>query len=246
MSSKTARPARCIVALRFFVAFLVLGSLPAYGVAFAQQAGTPGLNNWQSLAGGQAAEWVFQYTGSSNPALVAFGADPNGAIAVNVYDDGQWRALMAGDTSVQPVGRGTSGTMGGWSSNQDLISNGNLFWEAKARPGVTFHIQVINNSQTAARYWIAAAGSGAGSLTLASPAAGPTAAPTAQPSGGSQTSGSQTSGQTANAATSGAGTPSATGNPPQQLPVSGAGPFAVPAAGLALSAAGWLARRHAI
>ncbi len=80
-----------------------------------------------------------------------------------------------------PVGRGTSGTAGAWSGNQDPINNGKLFWEAWARPAVTFHIQVTNSTQSPARYWIAQAGPGAGELTPNFPvvAAGPTAQPAA-------------------------------------------------------------------
>jgi hypothetical protein len=81
--------------------------------------------------------------------------EPANSIAVNVYDDGQWRSLGAGVWPVEPVGRGTSGTLGEWSSNQDLIDNGSLFWEAVAWPAVLFHIQVTNLTQSPVGYWIA-------------------------------------------------------------------------------------------
>ena len=162
---------------------LVCVVAPVYAAPLDQQgADAPaGIYNWYTLAPGQPAEWVFDYLGNNDPALIAIGVDPANTIAVNVYDDAQWQALSAGNTSIVPVGKGTSGTIDKWDSNSDLIDNGSLFWEARAKPGVKFHIQVINSSQGPARYWIAQAGAGAGSLTAVSAGA---AATRARPHGG--------------------------------------------------------------
>ena len=149
MSHAIARSLRLAVAL----AILVLGTAgPVHAAGLPQGAGAAGgLNNWYTLPAGGSAEWIFHYPGSNDPALIAFGVDPANSIAVNVYNEEQWRVLGAGDRSVEPVGRGTAGTAGVWNGNRDLIDNGQLFWEASARPAVTFHIQVINTTQAAAR-----------------------------------------------------------------------------------------------
>ncbi len=212
---------------------------PAAALAYPQgqgQAGAPGLNNWQELAPGQTVEWLFQYNGNDDSALIALGADPAGSIGVKVYDEGQWRHLTAGDTSVQPAGRGTPGTLNPWLTNQDLISNGKLFWEAKAHPAIKFHIQVSNLIQDPALYWIAAAGPGAGSLTLVTPGPAVNPALTAQAA-------------PAGSAPAALAPPSAAPArplrpPPRILPPTGAEPLPpLGAAGLALIAAGLWARR---
>jgi hypothetical protein len=153
--------------------------------------GAPGgIYNWYTLAPGESAEWVLHYPGNDAPALIAFGVDPANAIAVKVYDDWQWRAVGAGDTSVEPIGRGTQGTMGKWDTNNEVAKAGNLFWEANAKAPVVFHIQVTNTSQQPAQYWIAQTGPGVGELTPVSPLTlayqsqplpSPTPQPAAQP-----------------------------------------------------------------
>ena len=247
--SRSARLAlRLAVVLALVLAVVVLCVVgPAYAAGLPQQAGgaAGGMNNWYTLAAGGSVEWVLHYSGSDNPALIAFGVDPANSIAVNVYDDGQWRALGAGNRSVVPVGRGTSGTAGAWSGNQDLINNGKLFWEAGARPAVIFHIQVINSTQGPARYWIAEAGPGAGWLTPNFSVAAAT--PTAQSSAAAPTP----AGQTQQPAAAGQASPGGTGAqgspPPQTLPVSGSAPLVLSfGAGLTLVGAGWLVRRRTV
>jgi hypothetical protein len=224
-----ARSGRLALVPAFVLAVVVLSVAgPAHAAGQPQQVGgvAGGIYNWYTLAAGGSVEWVFHYPGSDNAALIAFGVDPANSIAVNVYDDGQWRALGAGNRSIVPVGRGTSGTAGAWSGNQDLITNGKLFWEAGARPAVIFHIQVINTMQGPARYWIAEAGPGAGELTPYIAVAA--AAPTAQPAAAGQ------------ALSAGTGAP-----PPQTLPISGRDALLLSfGAGLALVLAGWVVRRR--
>jgi hypothetical protein len=231
---------------------LGLAAPAAAAVPPQQSGGAPGgLYNWYELPAGQSAEWIFNYTGSNNAALVAFGEDPANSIAVKVYDDGQWKSLGEGNRSIKPVGQGTPGTAGAWPNNQDLIKAGQLFWEAGARPAVTFHIQVNNTTQAPARYWIASAGPGAGGLTpnfLVTSAA--TAAATAGAAPTSQAAGTQGQGS---AAAPAAGAQATTGRtaaqgapPPETLPVSGAdGLLPVLAAGLGSLAIGWQLRRRA-
>jgi hypothetical protein len=235
---------------------LVLAAVVLFPVSHANAAGLPqqaggvvgGMNNWHALEPGQSVEWVFRYPGGNEPALIAFGADPANSISVNVYDDGQWRALGAGEWPVEPVGRGTSGTLGKWSDNQDLIDNGNLFWEAAARPAVLFHIQVTNSAQVPSRYWIAQAGSGAGELTPYSPpvsAAGPGSQPTADAS----TPATQT--QPRQPATAEQTLPGGAGaqgsQPPQTLPITGsASLILLLGAGLVLVAAGRRVHRRSL
>ncbi len=220
------------LALALMVAVLALPLAgPAHAAGLPQQASVEGgIDYWYTLAGGPSVDWVFNYSGNNQPALIAIGIDPANAITVNVYDDGQWKALGAGNRSITPVGRGTSGTIGNWSSNQDLIDNGDLFWEAGARPPVIFHVQVVNTTQAPARYWIAQAGPGAGGLTPNFPLAAPT--PTTQPAPSSPAA------PAGRATSAGAGAA-----PPQTLPVSGS--VALPlffGSGLALVCAGWLIR----
>ena len=243
-----ARSGRLALVPAFVLAVVVLSVAgPAHAAGQPQQVGgvAGGIYNWYTLAAGGSVEWVLHYSGSDNPALIAFGVDPANSIAVNVYDDGQWRALGAGNRSVVPVGRGTSGTAGAWSGNQDLINNGKLFWEAGARPAVIFHIQVINSTQGPARYWIAEAGPGAGELTPNFSVAAAT--PTAQPAAAAPTP----AGQTQQPAAAGQASPGGTGAqgspPPQTLPVSGSAPLVLSfGAGLTLVGAGWLVRRRTV
>jgi hypothetical protein len=149
-----------------------------------------GINNWYTLQPGQSVEWVFRYLGNSDPALIAFGVNPEHALTVNVYDDGQWQDFLAGDTSVVPVGKGTTGTIYGWTwpQYQDLMHNGKLFWEAKSNRGVKFHLHLINPTQQPLQYWIAQAGPGAGQLSSAHAMAAPATpgSPPPIPSGAGQ------------------------------------------------------------
>jgi len=233
--------------LALVLAAVVLFSVsPATASGLLQQAAgdVGGMNNWYTLVPGQSVEWVFHYPGSKAPALIAFGMDPANSIAVNVYDDEQWRSLGAGEWSLEPVGRGTSGTLDKWSGNQDLINNGNLFWEAVAGPAVLFHIQMTNASQGPSRYWIAQGGPGAGELSVYSPvaAARPTSQPTVTvPTAAAQTRPQQppTAGQTPSSV---AGVQRS--QPPQTLPVTGNASLSLSfAAGLMLLAAGCLLQR---
>jgi hypothetical protein len=165
---------KSIQALGFvLVATMALGLVVApVSATFPSQAigeASGGIYKWYMLAPGESAEWVLHYPGNGAPALVAFGVDPADAIEVKVYDDWQWRAVGAGDTSVEPIGRGTPGTMGKWNTNNEIATAGNLFWEANAKAPVVFHIQATNRSQQPAQYWIAQTGPGSGELTPVSP-----------------------------------------------------------------------------
>jgi hypothetical protein len=149
-----------------------------------------GINNWYTLQPGQSVEWVFRYPGNDDPALIAFGVKPENALTVNVYDDSQWQDLLAGDTSVVPVGKGTTGTIYGWTwpQYQDLMRNGKVFWEAKSNRGVRFHLHLINPTKQPLQYWIAQAGPGAGPLSSAHAVAAQAteASPAPTPSGAGQ------------------------------------------------------------
>lgn len=148
---------------------LVVAPVKATAPSQATGGASGGIYNWYKLAPGESAEWVLHYPGNSSPALIAFGVDPANAIEVKVYDDWQWRAVGAGDTLVEPIGRGTQGTMGKWDTSNEIVNAGNLFWEANAKAPVVFHIQVTNRSQQPAQYWIAQTGPGTGELTPVSP-----------------------------------------------------------------------------
>jgi LPXTG-motif cell wall-anchored protein len=245
MSHPFYRVARLALALAAAVLFTVH---PAGASGPHQEAGAAvvGMYNWHTLASGQSVEWLFRYPGGDDPALIAFGTDPANSITISVYDDAQWRALGAGDWQIEPVGRGTSGTLNKWNENQDLIDSGNLFWEAAAGAAALFHIQLTNSSQGPGRYWIAEGGSAGGELTpySALAAASPTSQPTlAAPS----TVTSAQAPQPAGAGQSAFGTAVAQPlQPPQTLPITGAaGVILALAAGLMLVVAGWLLRRRA-
>jgi hypothetical protein len=205
----------------------VLAAIMAFGMVVAPvSASVPsqatggasgGIYNWYKLAPGESAEWVLHYPGNNSPALVAFGVDPANAIEVKVYDDWQWRAVGAGDLSVEPIGRGMPGTMGKWDTNNEIANAGNLFWEANAKAPVVFHIQVTNRSQQPAQYWIAQTGSGAGELTPVSPLS-PAFRIQPQPSPAPQTSMQQKAQATAQAQAPVSG---GAGPPPLVLPVTG-------------------------
>jgi hypothetical protein len=253
---------------RMFAAGLVLGALALLALAVVPasagglpQQGTgavPGVDIWYVLPPGQQAEWLFQYGGSYQRALVAFGVDPANAIAVNVYTDEQWRYLGAGDTSVQPVGKGTNGTLENWDDSKDLVRRANLFWEARSSRKTAFHIQLLNTTQQPARYWLSTAGVGARDLTAVSavtPAA--QAQPSAASSAGPAQAQSVPSATAVPAPAQAQSVPSATAvpapvatsaagrvPPPRTLPASGGGEIALlGCAGAALTGAGLLARR---
>jgi hypothetical protein len=205
----------------------VLAAITALGLVVApvsatvpsQTAGgaSGGIYNWYKLAPGESAEWVLHYPGNNSPALVAFGVDPANTIEVKVYDDWQWRAVGAGGMSVEPIGRGTQGTMGKWDTNNEIANAGNLFWEANAKAPVVFHIQVTNRSQQPAQYWIAQAGPVSGELTPVSPLT-PAFQTQPQPSPAPQQSTQQKAGGAAQAQMPVSG---GAGQPPLVLPVTG-------------------------
>ena len=203
------------------VAIMALGlvAVPVSATGPSQAVGgaSGGIYNWYKLTPGESAEWVFHYPGNDAPALVAFGVDPADVIEVKVYDDWQWRALGAGDTSISPTGRGTQGTAGQWDTNNEIVKAGNLFWEAGAGPAVVFHIQVTNRSQQPAQYWIAQTGPGTGELTPVSPL-NPAYQTQPQPSPAPQESTQQKTQATARPQTPVSG---AEGQPPLMLPVTG-------------------------
>lgn len=174
-----------LVAIIAFVLVMVPVSVTVASTAAGGASG--GIYNWYTLAPGEPAEWVLHYPGNNAPALVGFGVDPANTIEVKVYDDWQWRAVGAGDRTVVPIGRGTQGTIEKWDTNNEIRKAGNLFWEAKSKVPVVYHIQVINTSQQPARYWIAQTGPGSGELVAVSPLtlaypARPQPTPTAQTS----------------------------------------------------------------
>jgi len=241
MRYSISRSAGLVLALAGLV---LLTANPACAAGLAQQAGpVGGIYNWYALPPGQSVEWVFHYPGHGDAALIAFGIDPANAITINVYTDEQWRSLGAGIWPVEPVGRGTPGTIDAWSDSQDLIKNGSLFWEAVTWPEVIFHIQMTNASQGEARYWIAQSGPGAGQLAPYAPIAPvslPAPAADALDGAAAQPQPAAPAGQISPGAASASDAP-----PPQTLPVTGSvalGPLAV---GLVLAAAGWRLRATA-
>ena len=201
---------------------LVVAPVSATVASQATGGASGGIYNWYKLAPGESAEWVLHYPGNNSPALVAFGVDPANAIEVKVYDDWQWRAVGAGDLSVEPIGRGTPGTMGKWDTNNEIVNAGNLFWEANAKAPVVFHIQVTNRSQQPAQYWIAQTGPGAGELTPVSPLT-PAFQTQPQPSPAPQQSTQQKARVAAQAQTpvSGGAGPAAAGTPSDGWPGAG-------------------------
>ena len=216
-----------------WMAVVLLAVSPACAAGLLQQAGPAGgVYNWYALAPGQSVEWVFHYPGHGDAALIAFGVDPANSIRIEVYTDEQWRSLGAGIWPVEPVGRGTPGTLDEWSGSQDLINAGSLFWEAATWPEVVFHIQMTNSSQGEARYWIAQGGPGAGQLAPYAPIAPiGQAAPAALPAPAARPQ------QPA--------APAGAAQPPQTLPVTGTAAFLPLVAGLALAALGWRVRANA-
>jgi hypothetical protein len=232
-------------ALALVLAAVVLVTVGlAYASAPPQQGGgtVGGIYNWYPLGPGQSVEWLFHYPGGDNPALIAFGTDPVNSITINVYNDEQWRDLGVGQWWIEPVGRGTSGTLDKWTGEQDLIDNGDLFWEAEPGAAALFHIQITNASQGPARYWIAQGGSAGGELAPYSPivAAGPTSQPTAAVSAAViQPQQPVAAGQTPSGVTGVQGS-----QPPLTLPVTGGvSLILLTGAGLALVAGGWLLGR---
>jgi hypothetical protein len=224
----------CVLAA---AALVIVTPSGATGAAQAAGGAAGGMYNWYTLDAGQSVEWDFAYPGKSEPTLIAFGIDPANSIRINVYTDEQWRSLGAGVWPVEPVGRGTSGTLLGWPNNQDLIKSGDLFWEAMAWPAVLYHIQLSNSSQGPARYWIAQAGPGAGELAPYAPLAPANPAP--QAAAAKPAPAVQAQAPTGTASTHNA-------PPPKTLPVSGGvAPILAPAVGPLLVGAGWLVRRCA-
>jgi len=238
MRYSISRSAGLVLALAGLV---LLTANPACAAGLAQQAGpVGGIYNWYALPPGQSVEWVFHYPGHGDAALIAFGIDPANAITINVYTDEQWRSLGAGVWPVEPVGRGTPGTLDAWSNSQELIKSGSLFWEAVTWPEVIFHIQMTNASPGEARYWIAQDGPGAGQLAPYAPIAplsAPAPAGAPAPVAAAAPQPGPSAGQVSPGAASAADAP-----PPQTLPVTGAAAWVPLVAGLVLAAAGWRLR----
>ena len=103
----------------------------------------------------QPIEFQFQYNGGNVPVKVLVGDDPIGSVRFNVYDDQQWQGLVAGNTAIAPVGRGTA----------NAYEEGSLFWRGQSSvPGV-YHVQVFPTTAQPTKFWIALADNGATGLT---------------------------------------------------------------------------------
>jgi hypothetical protein len=122
-----------------------------------QPAGT-GQDVWHTILPGQPQEFDFNYGGSNISSQIVLGADPGTAVGFNVYTDQQWKGLVAGNTSITPVGRGTP----------NAHEPGNLFWQAQSSSPEVFHVQVYCTISQDAHFWIELAGNGSPGLTAVS------------------------------------------------------------------------------
>ena len=230
--------------LGFMVMIMVfaLAAVPAFAASPAQQ-GTPGMNNWYSIAAGQSQEWIFHYTGNDDRAVIELASDPANAVGFNVYTDQQWTSLSS-DSTLVPTGRGTQTTHTDSNGDKTVLNNGDLFWETGASSGNTYHIQVINASSQTVRYWINASGPGDGGLA---PFSMPNQVQMAQ----TQTNRGTTTSPSVSASAMAQARTSTTGNlqGPRTLPVTGGASDLVIwlfGIGLVLISAGWMARRRAM
>src|SRR5450759_642512 len=156
--------ARSIRNVGLVLVAIVLGGLAAAPVSAANPTPPPapsrtGIGNWQAI-NGQPLEYGFQYAGTGLPLQILLGMDPASSVGFSVYTDDEWRYLAGGDRTAMPVGRGT----------HNSYAVGDLFWQLASPSGGLYHVQIFTLSAGTARFWIAAAGPGASSLTPISPA----------------------------------------------------------------------------
>lgn len=213
---------------------VLMGLVFAVVPAFAQSGTGGGQGVWYTLAPGQSQEWIFQYTGNKDRAVVELasnGAHNGQDVLFKVYTDQQWRSL-ASDSTVTPIGAGTVGKKTDTNGTVTYQNNGDLLWETGSTEGQTFHIQVYSTVNQPVQYWISATGAGIGFFGPAQGVQLVTAFP------GNQTSNQQQMAQVQPAQ----GTTQ--GRAPRTLPVTGASDLSVLfAAGLALIASGWVLSR---
>ncbi len=140
-----------VLALGVFVAF-ILAAAPAFASGTAGQGVQYpgiGIGNWQSI-GSQPLEFDLAYAGNDVGAEIQVASNPASRVGFNVYTDGQWKQLAAGNTSVIPVGRGTPNPKAG----------NNLTWQARQAPRELYHIQVYLIGTGPAAFWINQQGCG--------------------------------------------------------------------------------------
>jgi LPXTG-motif cell wall-anchored protein len=225
MNGKSVRIAGLMLAVMMV---LVLAVVPAYAASSAQAS----MPAWNTLAPGQTVEWDFAYTGNANgSAMVLLGMNPANSVGFNVYTDSQWRALSDPTQTVNPIGKGTQTMFSHHDGTVDILYNGDLTWGTDQVPGETFHIQVYSTSQQPAQYSFTQSGAGAGGLVPFVQMAMTQPPAAAQPIAVAQATGTKAS-------------PVQQG--PLTLPVTGGSEliWLFGAAGVALLAAGWLARRR--
>jgi hypothetical protein len=158
MSARSLREIGLVISLMILVSLVVS---PAYALTAAQEPPLAGIGNgnWQTMCG-QPFEFTFSYIGGGLPTRIKVGATPSDAVGFNAYTDQQWQGLVAGNSSITPVGRGTPNT------NEP----GNLFWQLQSPDSGFYHVQVFQLSNQPAQFWIAMDGSGSGGLVSVTPA----------------------------------------------------------------------------
>ncbi len=125
---------------------------PAYAQTYA--------SSWYTLAPGQYTEWDLIYPGNGNPtsnntATVDVSEVPTGAIGFKVFTDAQWKQLASGQT-VTEIGDGTQSR----DSNNNLLYNGDLLWQAGTPQGGLYHIQFYNGTVQPAQFRVSLTGVG--------------------------------------------------------------------------------------
>ena len=228
-----AKSLRLVLTAVVVMMALLVAVVPSFAQSGASGAGT-GMNNWQTLQPGQQVEYRLNFLGSATGSVtVMVGSNPSNAVSFKVFTDQAW--MTSGDA----VGQGTVQKHTGSSSSDTAATatpsplfGGDLIWATNNKAGGLYHIQVTNNSQQAAQFWIDASGAGNGGLSPFTFVSTNTTANTA-------------AGTTAKTATT--ATTAKTAQGPLTLPVTGdsANLVIYMGAGLALLAAGWLATRKA-
>jgi hypothetical protein len=139
---------------------LVAAAMVVAAVTVAPAYAQPYASGWYTLAPGQYTEWDLVYPGNGNPAYnntatVDVTEVPTGAIGFKVFTDAQWKQLAGGQT-VTEIGDGTQSR----DSNNNLLYNGDLLWQAGTPQGGLYHIQFYNGTGQPAQYRVSLIGVG--------------------------------------------------------------------------------------
>lgn len=135
-------------------------------------------NGWVQLAPGQQVWYAFDSSGAGSDATDAqitaeLTADPAGSAAFTVWTNASARAMLAGDTTVTALGKGTVQTASDGNGGTYNLNSGDLMWVGNSRDSENYFLVVQSTSTSASRFMLKITGnylSFAGAVAQAAPA----------------------------------------------------------------------------